>query len=97
MFRNSSGVCPSSRIWRRLVFQWMMYASSSFLNCSYEANSRPAWKLVLEVAEHLLGRGVVDAVALPAHGLADVQSREPVAPPPVPVLPAHVRVKPMSV
>ena len=33
----------------------------------------------------------------PAPGLADVQSREPVAPPPVPVLPAHVRVKPMSV
>ena len=54
-------------------------------------------ELVLEVAEHLLGGGVVDAVALPAHGLADVQSREPVAPPPVPVLPAHVRVKPMSV
>ena len=22
--RNSSGVCPPSRIWRRLVFQWMM-------------------------------------------------------------------------
>ena len=50
-------------------------------------------ELVLEVAEHLLGRGVVDAVALPAHGLADVQSREPVAPPPVPVLPAHVGVR----
>ena len=50
-------------------------------------------ELVLEVAEHLLGGGVVDAVALPAHGLADVQSREPVAPPPVPVLPAHVGVR----
>lgn len=24
MLRNSSGVRPSSRIWRRLVFQWMM-------------------------------------------------------------------------
>lgn len=31
-------------------------------------------ELVLEVAEHLLGRGVVDAVALPAHGLAGVYS-----------------------
>ena len=24
VLRNSSGVCPPSRIWRRLVFQWMM-------------------------------------------------------------------------
>ena len=30
-------------------------------------------ELVLEVAEHLLGGGVVDAVALAAHGLADAQ------------------------
>ena len=49
--------------------------------------------LVLEVAEHLLGRRVVDAVALAAHGLADAQFLEPVAPPLVLVLPSHVRVQ----
>lgn len=36
--RNSSGVRPPSRIWRRLVFQCTMYASSSALNRSYEPN-----------------------------------------------------------
>ncbi len=41
MLRNSSGVRPLSRIWRRLVFQCTMYASSSCLNRSYESNSRP--------------------------------------------------------
>ena len=41
MLRNSSGVRPSSRIWRRLVFQCTMYASGSCLNRSYESNSRP--------------------------------------------------------
>ena len=40
IFRNSFGICPSSRIWRRLVFQWTMYAYGSRLNCSYESNSR---------------------------------------------------------
>lgn len=38
--RNSSGVRPPSRIWRRLVFQCTMYASSSALNRSYEPNVR---------------------------------------------------------
>ena len=41
MLRNSSGVRPSSRIWRRLVFQCTMYASSSALNRSNESSTRP--------------------------------------------------------
>ncbi len=43
MLRNSSGVCPSSFSWRRLVFQYMMYASSSRLNESNESNSLSRW------------------------------------------------------
>ena len=50
-------------------------------------------ELVLEGAEHLLGGGVVDAVALAAHGLADAQFPEPVPPPVVLVLPSHVAVE----
>ena len=52
-----------------------------------------AVELVLEMAEHLFGGGVVQAVALAAHRLADVQLPEPFAPPRVLVLPSHVRVQ----
>ena len=52
-----------------------------------------AVELVLQVAEHLLGRRVVQAVALAAHGLADAEASELVPPPPVLVLPSHVRVQ----
>ena len=47
-------------------------------------------ELVLEVAEHLFGGGVVQAVALAAHGPADVQPFELLSPPRVPALPSHV-------
>ena len=50
-------------------------------------------ELVLQVAEHLLGRGVVQTVALAAHGLADAEAFELVPPPLVLVLPSHVRVQ----
>ena len=50
-------------------------------------------ELVLQVAEHLLGRRVVQAVALAAHGLADAEAFELVPPPLVLVLPSHVRVQ----
>ena len=50
-------------------------------------------ELVLQVAEHLLGSGVVQAVALAAHGLADAEAFELVPPPSVLVLPSHVRVQ----
>ena len=50
-------------------------------------------ELVLQVAEHLLGGGVVQAVALAAHGLADAKAFELVPPPLVLVLPSHVRVQ----
>ena len=50
-------------------------------------------ELVLQVAEHLLGGGVVQAVALAAHGLADAEAFELVTPPLVLVLPSHVRVQ----
>lgn len=50
-------------------------------------------ELVLQVAEHLLGGGVVQAVALAAHGLADAEAFELVPPPLVLVLPSHVRVQ----
>ena len=52
-----------------------------------------AVELVLQVAEHLLGRRVVQAVALAAHGLADAEASELFPPPPVLVLPSHVRVQ----
>ena len=52
-----------------------------------------AVELVLQVAEHLLGGGVVQAVALAAHGLADAEAFELVPPPLVLVLPSHVRVQ----
>ena len=52
-----------------------------------------AVELVLQVAEHLLGRRVVQAVALAAHGLADAEAFELVPPPLVLVLPSHVRVQ----
>ena len=52
-----------------------------------------AVELVLQVAEHLLGRGVVQTVALAAHGLADAEASELVPPPLVLVLPSHVRVQ----
>ena len=50
-------------------------------------------ELVLQVAEHLLGGGVVQAVALAAHGLADAEAFELVPPPLVLVPPSHVRVQ----
>ena len=50
-------------------------------------------ELVLQVAEDLLGSGVVQAVALAAHGLADAEAFELVPPPSVLVLPSHVRVQ----
>ena len=50
-------------------------------------------ELVLQVAEHLLSSGVVQAVALAAHGLADAEAFELVPPPSVLVLPSHVRVQ----
>ena len=56
-----------------------------------------AVELVLEMAEHLFGGGVVQAVALAAHRLSYAQFPEPFAPPRVPVLPSHVGIKPMSV
>ena len=52
-----------------------------------------AVELVLQVAEHLLGRGVVQTVALAAHGLADAEASELVPPPLVLVLPSHVAVQ----
>ena len=52
-----------------------------------------AVELVLQMAEHLLGRRVVQAVALAAHGLADAEAFELVPPPLVLVLPSHVRVQ----
>ena len=50
-------------------------------------------ELVLQVAEHLLGGGVVQAVALAAHGLADAEAFELAPPPLVLVPPSHVRVQ----
>lgn len=47
-------------------------------------------ELVLQVAEDLLGRRVVQAVALAAHGLADAEAFELVPPPLVLVLPSHI-------
>ena len=52
-----------------------------------------AVELVLEVAEHLFGGGVVQAVALAAHRLSYAQFPEPFAPPLMLVLPSHVRVQ----
>lgn len=49
-----------------------------------------AVELVLQVAEDLLGRRVVQAVALAAHGLADAEAFELVPPPLVLVLPSHI-------
>lgn len=49
-----------------------------------------AVELVLQVAEDLLGRRVVQAVALAAHGLADAEASELVPPPLVLVLPSHI-------
>ena len=49
-----------------------------------------AVELVLQVAEDLIGRRVVQAVALAAHGLADAEASELVPPPLVLVLPSHI-------
>lgn len=49
-----------------------------------------AVELVLQVAEDLLGRRVVQAVALAAHGPADAEASELVPPPLVLVLPSHI-------
>lgn len=49
-----------------------------------------AVELVLQVAEDLLGRRVVQAVALAAHGPADAGAFELVPPPLVLVLPSHI-------
>ena len=53
----------------------------------------PSEELVLHVAEHLLGRPVVDAVALPGHALHHAGLLQPAAPPGMLVLPAHVGVQ----
>ena len=53
----------------------------------------PPEELVLYMAEHLLGRPVVDAVALPGHALHHAGLLQPLAPPGLLVLPAHVRVQ----
>ena len=55
-----------------------------------------AEELVLEVAEDLLGRRVVQAVALAGHALGDTRPAEPGDIPVVLVLPPHVAVKPTS-
>ena len=38
--RNSSGVCPPSRVWRRLAFQWMIHDRRWLLH-----GGTPAWYL----------------------------------------------------
>ena len=53
----------------------------------------PPEELVLYVAEHLLGRPVVDAVALPGHALHHAGLLQPAAPPGLLVLPAHIGVQ----
>ena len=53
----------------------------------------PPEELVLHVAEHLLGRPVVDAVALPGHALHHAGLLQPAAPPGLLVLPAHIGVQ----
>lgn len=53
----------------------------------------PPEELVLHVAEHLLGRPVVDAVALPGHALHHAGPLQPAAPPGLLVLPAHIGVQ----
>ncbi len=53
----------------------------------------PPEELVFQVAEHPLGRPVVDAVALPGHALHHAGLLQPLAPPGLLVLPAHVRVQ----
>ena len=59
-----------------------------------EVGPRPSpEELVLDVAEDLLGRPVVDAVALPGHALDDPGAPQPPAPCGVLVLPAHVAVQ----
>lgn len=50
-------------------------------------------ELVLEMAEHLFGGRVVQTVALAAHRLADAECFQPLPPPAVLVLPAHVRMQ----
>ena len=53
----------------------------------------PPEELVFQVAEHLLGGAVVDAVPLARHALDDPGLLQPLAPPGLLVLPAHVRVQ----
>lgn len=53
----------------------------------------PLEELVLDVAEHPLGRPVVDAVAFPEHTLDDPGALQPPAPCGVPALLAHVAVQ----
>ena len=53
----------------------------------------PSEELVLYVTEHLLCRPVVDAVALPGHALHHAGLLQPVVPPCLLVLPAHIRVR----
>ena len=52
-----------------------------------------AEELIFDMAEDLLGRAVVDAVALPRHALHDARIMQPVNPARVLVLPAHIRVQ----
>ena len=59
-----------------------------------EAKPLPSTEeFILYMAEHLLRRAVVDAVALPGHALHHAGLLQPLAPPGLPVLPAHVRVQ----
>ena len=59
-----------------------------------EAGLLPAFEeLVLDVAEHLLRRSVVDAVALAGHALHHASLLKPTAPTGLLVLPSHLRVQ----
>ena len=53
----------------------------------------PPEELVFQVAEHLLGGAVVDAVPLARHALDDPGGLQPPAPAGMLVLPAHIRVQ----
>ena len=66
--RNSSGVSPFSLTWRPRVP--MDHEVVEVRLEGLEVRPRPsAEELVLDVAEHLLRRAVVDTVALPGHAL----------------------------
>ena len=90
MLRNSSGVRPSSRIWPSSGVPMHVVRVQLGLEPLEQVELSAAVELVLQVAEDLLGRRVVQAVALAAHGLADAEAFELVPPPLVLVLPSHI-------